>query len=483
MLWIAVVLHLHALNGSSARNANADSNPLSGTRPNVILIVADDLGYGELGCYGQQRIKTPRLDRMAAEGLRFTDFYAGCTVCAPSRCVLMTGLHVGHGRIRANDRSTLLPHDLTIGSAMQRAGYRTAAVGKWGLGDVPSSSIPTRHGFGEFFGYLNNLHAHNYYPDFLWNNETKQPIEGNVVANGVATTKRQYSQDLFTQAALDFVDHARHEPFFLYLAYTAPHANNEAGRAYGDGMEVPNYGDYANQEWPNPEKGRAAMISRLDRDIGKLFDKLRERGVDERTIVLFTSDNGPHREGNSDPDFFKSAGPFRGIKRDLTEGGIRVPLLARWPGRIATGEVRTCPAGFWDVLPTLADLAGDASPNGLDGISLISAFADRDWKRENFCFYWEFHERGFHQAIRTPKWKAIRNGGVDADIQLYNLSADPGETRDRSRRHPEDVAAIATLFATMRTNSDAYPAQKRRETKPAKAKKAASAKRSPTRRP
>src|SRR6185437_10636866 len=285
-------------------------------------ILADDLGYGDLGCYGQNKIRTPNIDGLAREGMRFTQCYAGCTVCAPSRCCLMTGMHTGHARIRGNANVPLAADDLTIAEVLKPAGYRTALIGKWGLGNEGTTGIPNKHGFDEFFGYLDQVHAHNYYPEFLWRNERRWPVPGN--ANG---QKRDYSNDWFTRAATNFVRINQKHPFFLYLAYTLPHANNELGARTGNGMEVPGDAPYSNEGWPQPEKNKAAMITRLDTDVGKVLEKLRELKLERDTIIFFASDNGPHREGGVNPKYFDSSGNLRGIKRDLFEGGIRVPMI------------------------------------------------------------------------------------------------------------------------------------------------------------
>ena len=329
------------------------------SQPNIIFILADDLGYGDLGCYGQKQIQTPNLDRMAKEGMRFTRFYAGSTVCAPSRCTLMTGLHTGHCLIRGNRRVDLRDDDYTVAEMLQGAGYRTGMFGKWGLGSEGGTGLPTRQGFDEFFGYLDQSHAHNYYPTFLIRGSERERLD-NVVPNpgrqgqGVASEKKTYSHDLIIREALDFVDRNRDVPFFLYLPVTIPHANNEAGDA---GMEVPGLGIYADRDWPEPEKGRAAMITYLDRDIGRLMKKLKDLGIDRQTIVFFSSDNGPHNEGGSESAFFNSSGSLRGSKRYLYEGGIRVPLIVRWPGEVAEGTESDHVGAFWDFMPTAADLA------------------------------------------------------------------------------------------------------------------------------
>src|SRR6516162_1054573 len=332
------------------------------SRPNIILILADDLGYGDVGCYGQKRIQTPQIDRLAAEGMRFTQCYAGSTVCAPSRCALMTGLHSGHGTVRGNALVPLAPEDVTVAEVLKEANYATALIGKWGLGEPGSTGIPNRKGFDYFFGYLNQQHAHNYYPDYLWKNQEKVNLAGNVVKNNVATERAQYSHDLFTNQALGFLDSRKRltpdKPFFLYLAYTIPHANNERGRAEGNGMEVPSDAPYSGRPWPQAQKNHAAMITRLDADVGKLLERLKVLGLDEQTIIFFSSDNGPHKEGGADPKFFQSAGALRGHKRDLTEGGIRVPMIVRWPGKIKAGTVSDQVWAFWDFLPTAAELAG-----------------------------------------------------------------------------------------------------------------------------
>lgn len=445
------------------------SSPASGkdAPPNVIFVLADDLGYGDLGCYGQKVIRTPSLDRMAAEGMRFTQNYAGSTVCAPSRCVLMTGLHTGHAFIRGNSEvrpmgQIPIPADtVTVAKLLKKAGYKTGLIGKWGLGGPDSTGIPNRQGFDYFFGYLCQRHAHNYYPEFLFRNEERVPLGGNRVAEprpdgtGVAVERSQYSHDLFAQEALSFVERNKERPFFLYLAFTIPHANNEAGQK---GMEVPSYEPYEKEEWPEPEKGRAAMITRMDGDIGRLLAKLKELGLDEKTLVMFSSDNGPHEEGGSDPAFFKSSGPLRGIKRDLYEGGIRVPLIARWPGTVEAGSVSHHVSAFWDFLPTCGELVGLETPSGIDGISMLPTLLGRPVEQKKHEFlYWEFHERGITQAVRMGDWKAVYVRKPDR-FELYDLKRDLSEGHDVAQEHQEIVARIKPYLETARSPSERWPA-------------------------
>jgi arylsulfatase A-like enzyme len=424
--------------------------------PNIIFILADDLGYGDLGCYGQKRIRTPNLDHMAAEGMRFTQFYAGSTVCAPSRCCLMTGFHTGHATVRGNALVPLRPEDVTVAQVLKDAGYATALVGKWGLGEADSSGVPNRKGFDYFYGYLNQVHAHNYYPDYLWKNQEKATIEGNEVKEGVATKRSQYVQDLLTKEALAFVERSRDKPFFLYLAYTTPHANNERGAKEGNGMEVPDDAPYSEEKWPQVEKNYAAMVTRLDADVGKLMKRLKDLELDEKTIVFFSSDNGPHKEGGHDPTFFNSAGPLRGFKRDLTEGGIREPMIVRWPGRIKAGAESDQVGAFWDFLPTAADLAGAKTPVGLDGASLAPTLLGTGKQAQHEFLYWEFHERGFQQAVRMGDWKALRLK-VGGPLELYDLKDDVGEAHNVAADHADVVAKVEAYLKGARTESADFP--------------------------
>ena len=443
-------------------------------RPNIIFILADDLGYGDLGCYEQTTIKTPNIDRMAAEGMLFTDHYAGSTVCAPSRCCLMTGLHTGHALVRGNARVPLRPSDVTIAELLKKAGYTTAIIGKWGLGEPETTGIPNRQGFDYWFGYLNQRHAHNYYPKYLWRNEEKVELKNEVnhiiggrdrTPGGVATKRVEYSHDLFAEEALSFVEKNKGNPFFLYLALTIPHANNEAANK---GMEVPSLEPYADKDWPEPHKGHAAMITRMDSDIGRLMLRLKKLGLDGNTLVMFSSDNGPHKEGGADPSFFKSFGPLRGYKRALYEGGIRVPTIARWPGspgdslrRIKAGSVSNHISAFWDFLPTCCELVGAKTPEGIDGISMLPILLGQSPKQKKHEFlYWEFHEQGKRQAVRMGDWKGVRLNvakNPNGPIELYNLKSDIGEKHNIADQHPEIVAKIEKYMKAARTPSEHWP--------------------------
>ncbi|MDA0833925.1 MAG: arylsulfatase [Planctomycetota bacterium] len=431
--------------------------PPPSRKPNLIFILADDLGYGDLGCYGQKTILTPNLDKMAESGMRFTDHYAGCTVCAPSRCTLLTGMHTGHTLVRGNSGALLDPQDITLGKVMKAAGYRTAVFGKWGAGDNPPPGHPELCGFEDFYGYLDNGHAHNHFPDFLWKNSTQSPIRGNVVKSigrgGVAIKKTQYSHDLLTAEALSYIEKNQSTPFFLYLSYIIPHANNEAGI---EGMEVPDDMPYSDKPWPQPQKNHAAMITRLDRSIGEILAVLKKLELDDDTLVLFSSDNGPHKEGGADPAFFQSSGHFRGYKRDMYEGGIRVPLIAQWTGKVAENTTTNHVCALWDLVPTACSLAGVAPPEGIDGISYMpTLLGQHEQQKEHEYLYWEFHEGGSQQAIRSGKWKLIRT--IGGPVELYDLEADPSEQTDLSQQKPDVVEKLLGSVNAARSESTIYP--------------------------
>jgi arylsulfatase A-like enzyme len=429
-------------------------------KPNIIFVMADDLGYGDLGCYGQDKIETPVLDEMARGGMQFRNFYAGCTVCASSRSVLMTGQHMGHTWVRGNagaDMSvqTLRSHDVTVAERLQTAGYKTALCGKWGLGDsVPGNTgLPNDQGFEFFYGYLNQVHAHNYYPEFLWRNKEKEMLR-NVVQGvgrsyggfegGWATKRIDYSHDLVVEEAVQFIKRSYDAPFFLYLALTIPHANNEGTRGTGDGQEVPDYGIYTDKDWKQQDKGQAAMITRMDRDIGRLNSLLKKLGIAENTVVMFTSDNGHHNEGGHNTEVFDPNGPLRGMKRDLYEGGIRVPLIVHWPGITPAGVVSDHIGYFGDLMATACELAGGEVPGETDSVSFAPVLSGRTetQKRHKFL-YWEFYEQGSKQAVREGDWKAIRMPMHTGPMELYDLSSDLGESRNVAAQHPEVVKRMA----------------------------------------
>ncbi|MDA0349237.1 MAG: arylsulfatase [Verrucomicrobia bacterium] len=420
------------------------------SKPNIIFIMADDMGYGDLGSFGQEVIQTPYLDQMAKEGLRFTQVYAGSPVCAPSRSVLMTGLHTGHTTVRGNfgkfgvvglaggeGRVPLFAEDITVAEVLKEAGYVTGMSGKWGLGEPGTSGEPNDQGWDEWFGYLNQRMAHSYFPEFLWKN--KERID---YPNNLEGKKGTYSHDLFTDFALEFVQRHKDEPFFLYLPFTVPHSR----------YEIPDTAPYTDRPWSDDEKVHAAMITRLDRDMGRLFESLKDLNIDQETIVFFCSDNGAAErwEGR-----FDSSGKLRGRKRDVYEGGIRTPMIVRWPGRVVAGETNDFPWYFADVLPTLADLAGATSPAGLDGVSVVPSILGKPQSNDRFL-YWEFFESGFQQAVRWKDWKVVRMA-PGLPIELYDLSKDESETRNIATQYPELVAKFETYLASARTESENWP--------------------------
>jgi len=435
-------------------------------RPNIIFILADDLGYGELGCYGQALIQTPNLDRLAADGMRFTQFYAGSTVCAPSRSVLMTGRHTGHTTVRGNaggPAQSLAAGDITVARVLHDAGYATGLVGKWGLGEIGEPGEPRAMGFDYYFGYLNQTHAHNAFPDFLWRDGQRVALPndltpmGKVPGAGYATKRAAYAGDLFRDDALGFIERHAAQPFFLYLSVIAPHANDERARALKDGNEAPDYAPYAGQPWTDSAKGHAAVITRLDSDVGALIARLKKLGLDERTLVIFTSDNGPHNEGGPDydPDFFHASGPLRGLKRDLSEGGIRVPFLARWPGKVRAGGESAHAAYFGDMMATFAELAGAKTPAPTDSVSLAPTLLGRGVQPKHDYLYWEFHEGGVSQAVLLDgRWKAVRLKSVTAPIELFDLAADIGEKHDVASTHSELVARAAAILRTAHVDNE-----------------------------
>ncbi|MFJ9575864.1 sulfatase-like hydrolase/transferase [Streptomyces sp. NPDC101191] len=469
-------LGLTAATATAAGSAQAvpvvtvpDAADGSGTRlPNIVVVLADDLGYGELGAFGQKLITTPRLDRLAAEGLRFTDAYSTAAVCAPSRCSLLTGLHTGHSTVRANPSSggqgSLAGTDTTFAQVLRARGYRTAVIGKWGFGPEAAGqdSHPAARGFEEFYGYIDHSHAHQYYPEYLWHNAVKEPIPAN--AGGA---KAVYAPDLLEQHALEFIGSHAAEPFLLLLTPNVPHAPSD----------VPDTGAYAGKSWPAADKGHAAQVSYFDSLVGKVIDRLRDLGLEQDTVVLVTSDNGPHEEGGVNPDLFDANGPLRGYKRNLYEGGVRVPLIAWGPGRVRQGTSNR-PTPLTDVLPTLAELGGAPTPTDVDGLSAAPLLAGSADSARHGHLYWFRDELGvtsranaqdgkratwLAEAVRRDNWKAVRFAPErDHDlpddkwqVELYDLATDPGETRNDLDKNP---AKATELVALMRSSwKDSYP--------------------------
>lgn len=427
--------------------------------PNVILIVADDMGYGDLGCYGQQKIETPHLDALAADGMRFTSFYAGAPVCAPSRAALMTGLHTGHTAIRGNfeiqpEGQLPLPDSaFTIAELFQQAGYSTGGFGKWGLGYPTSEGIPLKQGFDEFYGYNCQREAHNHFPDHLWHNGKKIMLKNDL------QHQQQYAAELIQQSALDFIS-GQQQPFFVYMAYTLPHAALQVPE--GDSL-LPYYIRKFNEQpvpvkpWngkgyqpqPYPHAAYAVMVTRLDQYVGEIINQLKKNGQWENTLIIFTSDNGPHIEGGNDPDFFNSNGPWRGRKRDLFEGGIRVPLIVNWPGKTKKGTVSKFPFAAWDLLPTFADITDQNLNNPADGISVYPLWTKGKNETTHDYFYWEFHEGGGKQAVRMGKYKCIRmplKAPSKTRILLFDLEQDPAEKNDISKAFPDIVERMTGIM-------------------------------------
>lgn len=470
-----------------------------GRKPNIIFIMADDLGWGELGCYGQKKIRTPHIDRIAAEGIRFTDAYSGSPVCAPSRCVLLTGYHTGHAYIRDNDeynitggdiwrdlslegQRPILPGTATVGRVLQEAGYRTAAIGKWGLGGPGTTGAPNTQGFDHFFGYLCQRIAHNHYPPHLWRNGQKvtlkntyfhphQPLPAGADPNDpksyAAFSGQEYAHDLLAAEALQFIQDNKSRPFFLYLPFTIPHVAlqvpEDSVKEYeGQFPETPYAGGPSSggSYLPNrtPRAAYAGMISRMDRDVGRILALVKQLGLDDDTIVFFTGDNGPSWVGGCDPEFFGSRGGLRGRKAQVWEGGIRVPLVARWPGKIKPGTVSTLPTAFWDVLPTLAELAGASTPKGIDGVSIVPTLLGRAGQPVHEYLYWEFTNS---VVVRTGEWKGVLPAGKET-MELYNLANDIGETKDVAAGNPSIVAKIAGIMKAAHVDSDLFPLRKSR---------------------
>lgn len=422
-----------------AASATSVVSAQSSRKPNIVFIMLDDLGSGDLGCYGQQHIQTPHIDRLATEGMKFSAAYAGAAVCAPSRAVLMTGLHGGHAPVRANAGTIpILDQDVTVAEVLKQAGYATGGFGKWGLGDARTAGVPTKQGFDEFFGYLHQVHAHSYYPDFLWDGERKHPLQ-----------KGQYSADVVTDRTLEFVRKHKDQPFFLYACWTLPHGK----------FEVPDVEPYHNKPWPEGHKTYAAMITRSDRHVGRLMSLLKELNIERDTVVFFTSDNGAHKGEQKGYEFFRSNGALRGEKGEVYEGGIRVPMLVRWPGRVKAGSASALVTSFSDMMPTFAEIAGAKAPSGIDGVSIVPELTGRKQPVREY-HYWEHNiyeqksgklrDDRLLQAVRMGDWKAVKLGPA-APLELYNLRTDPAEAHNLAEKEPAVLKKMEAIMKSART--------------------------------
>ena len=425
-------------------------------KPNVIFIMADDMGYADAGCYGQKIIQTPNIDKLAAEGMRFTQAYSGSSVCAPARSVLMTGMHTGHTRIRGNfglggvlglggnkGRVPIKDEDFTIAELMKSAGYKTGMVGKWGLGEPNTSGEPNSQGFDEFYGFLNQRRAHSYYPDYIWKNREKVVLSGNKDGKG-----SDYTHDLFADYAVDFIQRQKENPFFLYLPLCIPHSR----------YELPDLGIYKDKDWDKKAVAYAAMISRMDNSIGRILTALKENGLDENTIVFFTSDNGA-AESSQEWDLFDSNNPLRGVKRDPYEGGIRVPMIVRYPNKIQAGTTSDLPWYFADVLPTLAELTKIQTSENIDGKSVLLTLMGEKQDFSDRYMYWEFYEKRGWRAIHFDDWKAIQQDMHFKErkpIELYNLKDDISEENNIADQHPEIVKKAMEIFEEAHIPSEHY---------------------------
>lgn len=444
-------------------------------KTNVIFILADDLGYGDLSCYGQTKFTTPNIDKLASSGMRFTQFYAGTSVCAPSRASFLLGEHTGHTPIRGNlqvkpEGQWPIPDSaFTIAEMFKKAGYATGDFGKWGLGPVGSSGDPIKQGFDAFFGYNCQSDAHNYFTDHLWNNDTK------IALKNTNTDQQDYAPDLIQTKALQFIESNKTKPFFLYVSYTLPHAGLTLPK--GDTClerfkkqfnELPKtnmkeWDGIGYQPQPYPRAAYAALVSRLDRYVGEIITKLKSLALDQNTLIIFTSDNGPHAEGGNDYQFFNSNAGFRGIKRDLYEGGIREPMIAYWPSTIKPGSVSTQVGAFWDFLPTFASILQEPVPKNVDGLSILPTLMGKGKQAQHPFYYWEFHENGGRQAVLMNHWKGIRLNVFkqpEGDIELYDLSTDPFEKYDIANQNPIVVKQIKEIMHQSHVENADFPFKK-----------------------
>jgi len=458
---------------SNNKVAKADANT-ENKNPNVIYILADDLGYGDLSLNGQKKFDTPNIDKLASEGMVFTQHYSGATVCAPSRSALLTGMHTGHTVVRGNKevqpegQHPIPAETYTMAEMLKEAGYKTAVYGKWGLGYPGSEGDANMQGFDEFYGYNCQRIAHNYYPYHLWYNQEKVMLEGNE-----GKGQEIYAPDLIHEKSLEFLEKNKDSTFFMFYATPLPHAELLLPEKYMEkykGKLVPELnhkgvddgptyknGGYGSQ--PNSHAAFAAMINHLDAQVGDLMNKLEELGIADNTIIVFTSDNGPHQEGGADPDYFNSNGRYKGYKRDLYEGGIHVPMIAKWPNKIKAGSKTEHISAFWDVMPTLADIIGKNLDEDIDGISFLPTLLAEDNQKKHEYLYWEFHEKGGRTAIRKGKWKGVKYDVLkkpNKRIELYNLEEDPSENNNLASQYPEVVQELTKLMQSARTPSDIF---------------------------
>ena len=465
---IILIITIIATSCTGKRKANSTKT----IQPNIIYILSDDLGYGDLSSYGQKLFSTPNIDALAKAGILFTQHYSGSTVCAPSRSSLLTGLHTGNTPVRGNkevrpEGQWPIPDSTyTIAELLKNQGYATGAFGKWGLGYPGSEGDPLKQGFDTFYGYNCQRLGHHYYPYHLWNNDEKVALDGNS-----GTKKEQYAPNLIHQEALNFIDKNKGNPFFLYYPSIIPHAELAAPQEYMDKFigkfepekaflgydEGEGYrnGKYESQTYPHA--AFVAMISLLDNQVGEIVKKVKDLGLEENTIFIFTSDNGPHQEGGADPDYFDSNGILKGYKRDLFEGGIRVPMIARWKGKIKAGTQTDHVSAFWDVMPTLADILKVELKAKTDGISFLPTLLDAGKQINHDYLYWEFHELKGRQAIRKDQWKLVKYKVKETpEYFLFDLSLDPSETKDLSNERPEKLVELKKILETARTESETF---------------------------
>lgn len=472
---LAGICFLFIVNTTSASN-NSDTSLKYGQRPNIIFILADDLGYGDVGTFGQQKIKTPNIDRLAKQGMRFTQFYSGTSVCAPSRSSFMTGQHTGHTPIRGNKETKpegqwpLPDSAVTVAEVLKSAGYVTGDFGKWGLGYIETSGNPLKQGFDGFYGYNCQAQAHNYFPDHLWDNNDRVELKNTF------THQPQYAADMIQGKALQFIDGNSGKPFFLFLSYTLPHAalqlpkgdkNFEYHKKRFKENPVPvndsawiARGGKGYQPQAYPHAAYAAMVTKLDDYVGEVIQKLQQLNLDKNTLIIFASDNGPHTEGGNDPAFFNSSAGLRGAKRDLYEAGIRTPFIANWPDKIPAGTTSSYIGAFWDLLPTFAEIAGALSPKSIDGISIVPTLLGKNNQRQHDFLYWEFHENGGRQAVRMGNWKGVKYNAADdpdSPIQLYNLAMDRAEQNDVAAQHPDIVKKITAIIQREHVENADFP--------------------------